>query len=107
MDNPVDESVDFNEKDSSPIYDVRDHSGFMPRPETETKTQIGENQVTTDNIGDNIADESGSCELPEEAAGNDDSDKTPMAGLRRPKRIVKKKNGGQCEHHRPDRPPAF
>ena len=62
-------------KDSSPIYDVRDHSGFMPRPETETKTQIGENQVTTDNIGDNIADESGSCELPEEAAGNDDSDK--------------------------------
>ncbi len=75
MDNPVDESVDFNENDSSPIYDVRDHSGFMPRPETGSESQIDENQAATDNIGNNIADESGSCELSEAATGNDDSDK--------------------------------
>ena len=75
MDNPVDESVDFNENDSSPIYDVRDHSGFMPRPATGSESQIDENQAATDNIGNNIADESGSCELSEAATGNDDSDK--------------------------------
>lgn len=36
MDNTPDEQVDFNDKDSAPLYDVSDHQRFMPQEEPET-----------------------------------------------------------------------
>ncbi len=36
MDNTPDEQVDFNDKDSAPLYDVSDHQRFMPQEEPKT-----------------------------------------------------------------------
>lgn len=36
MDNTPDEQVDFNDKESAPLYDVSDHQRFMPQEEPET-----------------------------------------------------------------------
>ena len=37
MDSTQDEQVDFDEKDSAPIYDVSDHQRFMPQEESEVE----------------------------------------------------------------------